>query len=181
MNPRKLLSLIVLLLVLGCGVGVKRPDGSTFKGSPDTRTAAILTGATKVEVFRIDGGEESPGPKATKPGDVAVDGYPVLARGKDQNKKFAAKLADILSDEKTYTDQFSKCFWPGVAFRVWKGDDSVDVVICFKCQNFYLGPTTDEEVMETASFSGSPNASRLVRLAKEALPDDKEIQALENK
>ena len=173
MNPRQLLPLIVLLIALGCSAG-------GGKGRPDARTTAILKGATKVEVFRIDGEYESSDRKTTARSDVAVDGFPVLARGKDQDQRFAAKLADILSDEKTYTDKFAKCFMPGVAFRVWKGEDSVDVVICFTCHNFYLGPSSDKQVMETASFQGSPNLSRLVRLAKEALPDDKDIQALKD-
>ena len=51
-------------------------------------------------------------------------------------------------------------------------------MICFKCHNFYIGPLTDKPVMENASFSGSRNASRLLRLAKEAFPDDKEIHEL---
>jgi hypothetical protein len=32
--------------------------------------------------------------------------------------------------------------------------------------------------MEMVSFSGSRNAARLVRLAKEAFPNDRDIQAL---
>ncbi|HTU88524.1 MAG TPA: hypothetical protein VMF69_00365 [Gemmataceae bacterium] len=170
MTLNRLLVPAAFLLLLGCSAGKGRPDG---------RTAGILAGATKVEVFRIDGRNDPPDPTPIKPGDPTVGGYAILARGHDQRQEFAAKLRDILTDNKTYTNNFVNCFWPGVAFRVWKGEDSVDVIICFKCGNFYLGPPTDKRVMETASFNGSPNTSRLVQLAKEAFPDDKEVQALE--
>jgi hypothetical protein len=52
MRPRRLLAVAALLLALGCG---------SSKGRLDGRAAAIFSGATKVEVFRIDGwsvGEE---------------------------------------------------------------------------------------------------------------------------
>jgi hypothetical protein len=170
MNPNRLLvPAAALLLLLGCGGNKGRLDG---------RTAAVFAGATKVEVFRIDGRNDPPGPTPIRPGDPTVGGYAILARGYDQGQEFAAKLADILADDKTYTDKYAKCFWPGVAFRVWKGEDRMDVIICFKCGNFYVGPPTDQRVMENASFSESPNTGRLVRLAKEAFPDDEEVQAL---
>lgn len=169
MTPQRLLVLAALLLLLGCG---------SSKGRPDSRTTSILAGATRVEVFRIDGRNDPPDPTPINPGDPTVGGYAILARGKDQGREFAATLADTLGDGRTYTDRFAGCFWPGVAFRVWKGEQCVDMVICFKCGNFYLGPPTDKRVMETASFMGTPNASRLVRLAKEAFPADEEVQAL---
>jgi hypothetical protein len=66
-----------------------------------------------------------------------------------------------------------------VAFRIYQGDDCVDLVICFKCHNFYLGPPSDRRVFETASLSGTSAYAKLIRLAKEAFPDDAEIGALE--
>ena len=169
MTLNRLLVPVVFLLLCGCGA---------HKGLPDRHTTAILSGATKVEVFRIDGLMDPPNAKPIKPGDPTVGGYAILARGKDQSSEFATKLADVLADDKTYADAYAKCFWPGVAFRVWKGEESVDVLICFICENIYIGPSTDKQVMENASFVGSPNRKRLVRLAKEAFPDDKEVQAL---
>jgi hypothetical protein len=104
----------------------------------------------------------------------------VTAQGKDQGKAFAAKLARILRDEKTYSTTFAACFTPGVAFRVWKEKDCVDVIVCFKCLNFYCGPTT-EHATENASFVDTPASAGLARLAKAAFPGDREIQALDEK
>jgi hypothetical protein len=172
MTPNRLVVLIVFLLLCGCGA---------HKSRLDRHTTAIFSGATKVEVFRVDGLDKSPNGKPINPGDPTVGGYPILARGKNQSSEFATKLADVLADDKTYTDVYNKCFYPGVAFRVWKGEESVDVLICFRCENFYVGPSTDQQVLETGSFLRSPNANRLVRLAKEAFPDDEEVQALKEK
>jgi hypothetical protein len=161
----------VFVFLLGCGA---------HKSRLDSRTAGIFSGATKVEVFRIDGRYDPPNAIPVKPDDPTVGGYTILARGKNQSSEFATKLASVLANDKTYTDWHANCFWPGVAFRAWKGRESVDVIICFKCENFYLGPSTDKQVMENASFHGSPNAGRLIRLVKEAFPDDEEVQALKD-
>lgn len=146
-----------------------------FSKSPlDRRTADILRGATKVEVFRVSSGELDEKPK---PGDSTIGGYRVLSHGKNQGSDFAVKLANVLTDRKTYTNNRAACFNPGVAFRVWKGDSAVDIIICFHCSNFYFGPPTDHPHV-TASFLGSPNRRLLVQLAKEAFPDDKDIQKI---
>jgi hypothetical protein len=129
-------------------------------------------------VFRIDGKDGPPAATPALPGSPSIGGFAILSRGEDQSQQFAARLADILLSDTTYSDTFAQCFWPGVAFRVYRGEDCVDVIICLKCQNFYLGPPTDRPVAETASFAGSPAGPRLVRLAKEALPQDKDIQGL---
>jgi hypothetical protein len=165
--------LIPLSILLGCGKGPSRFD---------SRTRAILAGATQVEVFRIDGKEE---PSEEKPGqgvERRISGFRVLSRGADQGQPFAAKLADILLDDATYTDTGAGCYWPGLAFRVWRDKDCVDVLICFLCHNLYCGPPRDRgRATENGGFQGSPAESRLIRLAKEAFPDDEEIQALKEK
>lgn len=149
---------------------------SLFSKSPlDRRTADILRGATRVEVFRVSSGELDEKPK---PGDSTIGGYRVLSQGKDQDSDFAVKLANVLTDRKTYTNTWAACFNPGVAFRVWKGDSAVDIIICFHCSNFYFGPSTDSRPSDNASFNRSPNRRLLVQLAKEAFPDDKDIQKI---
>ena len=144
----------------------------------DARTRAVLAGATRVEVFRTDGKNGPWIGKPRSPGETRIGGFLVTARGQDRGKEFAAGLADVLLARRTYSWAYAGCYWPGVAFRVWKDEEAVEVLICFECNNFYCGPPTDR-ARDTASFVGSPLRPRLVRLAREAFPDDKEIQGLE--
>jgi hypothetical protein len=144
----------------------------------DAQTRAILAGATTVEVYRTDGMNR---PRANKPcqaGELRIGGFLVTARGQDQGADFAARLAAVLSNPETYSDSRALCYNPGVAFRVKHGAEAVDVLICFRCDNFYLGPPTDH-ARETASFHDTHARRRLVQLAKEAFPEDQEIQGLE--
>jgi hypothetical protein len=166
MTRRRLLALVFLVLLIG---------SIAFLWSPlDRRTTTILSGATKVEVFRVAGKEP---PTEASSGELRIGGFRVLSQGKDQGRVFADRLAAVLSQWKTYSFTYAKCYWPGVAFRVWKGEEIVDILICFKCDNLYCGPPT-MSARVTASFSESPNRARLVALAKEAFPDDQEIQGL---
>ncbi len=157
---------------------------ATLAGCGGTRSAqqeaATLAGATRVEVFRIDGGSCDKLPAAPKPGEEAnvVGGYVITARGPDQGAAFADKLAAILSDPSTYARATVGCHWPGVAFRVWKDGHCVEVLICFLCDNLYCGPPKDRP-RPNGVFPNSPRRRDLVRLVKEAFPGDPQIQALE--
>jgi hypothetical protein len=168
MNRYCLLVAGLFVIVLGCSGGKTRFDN---------QTRAILASAGKVEVFRTDG---EAGPYDRKPrqdGGKRIGGFRVISQAPDQARPFAVKLAALLLDETNYNNNYAKCYWPGVAFRVWKDEEFADVLICFKCDNLYCGPAT-EEAKENASFYKSPARSQLARLAKEALPDDAEIQGL---
>lgn len=186
MTTTRLLGLALLLALTGCSTPLPEPPAGDVPRGPTPAavkktlgepTVAVLEGATKVEVFRIKSNRtDAESQSAAK----TIGGYPVTAQGKDQGQAFARKLADVLLDEKTYSKSFAKCYEPGVAFRVWKGEEHVDVVICFMCSNFYCGPPVNQ-ASENASFSGSVNRPRLVQLAKEGLPGDKTIQELSDK
>jgi hypothetical protein len=147
---------------------------------PDSRSLKLLKNATRVEVFRIyDKTDPDIKEKPQLLDNLSVSGFPVWAQGKDQGNDFASRLAEVLNDKQTYTDVFVRCFWPGVAFRAWKDDEYIDIVICFKCENLYCGPPREENsTAGNVSFFRTPARPRLVQLAKEAFPDDKEIQAL---
>ena len=165
----RFLVLTSLVVLAGCGSGNHRLD---------RRTQDILANADRVEVFRIDGMLEC-GKEVLATSDREIGEFPVLAQGKDQGKEFANRLGDILSDKQIH-DNHPKCFCPGIAFRVWRGDDCIDALICFKCDNFYCGPPT-KDARKMGNFGGTPLRSRLLQLTKEAFPEDKEIQALEDK
>ena len=138
----------------------------------------LLDGATKVEVFRVESVTDDKKPEKS------LLGYRVLATGKDQDEKFAANVAAVVLNEKTYEwDSAKGCiFRPGVAFRVWKGDESVVVVICFSCDQIEVATLgKDGKVGKKAFADVDPGRAKLVRLAKAALPDDKDIQGLKEK
>jgi hypothetical protein len=170
MNPGRPLAFLFVGIMAGCAdaLGPVPTQRKPF----DDHTAGVLAGATKVEVFRIDGGGPGSDSRRVGPGDRRVDGFPITGRAEDQGPEFAAKLNDILSDPKTYSTTYVACFYPRVVFRVWKGEESVDVVICFACHNVYIGPPSDKRVGENASFYRSDNAARLIQLAEDALPHD---------
>jgi hypothetical protein len=146
----------------------------------DDRISGILSASTKVEVFRINGGKNDKPTTNVDPAAPKIGRFVILGRGKDQSPEFAARLNELLSDPKTYTTMHVHCFQPGVAFRIWKGEEFVDFVICFACHNFYLAPSWGEATA-LATFYDSPNAKRLIGLAQDAFPHDRDLQALEKK
>ena len=174
---QRLLLVALITTVAGCSQQEVKFDSKAMDRTFTARTREVLAGADRVEVFRLDGDN---GPFASVPkvaGERRIGGFLVLKQGQDQGKAFATRLNAILASEATYSNHYAKCFNPGVAFRVCHREECVDVLLCFKCGNFYAGPPTDK-AMETASFGGSPSRSLLVGLAQEAFPDDSEIQGL---
>jgi hypothetical protein len=164
--------LLLIVLLVGCS----RAKMPTKPVEFDDDSKAILDGATKVEVFRID---PQNGPNSSKPhqkGEKRIGGWLIAAQGADQGMEFVRRLAATLSDETNYTPNDVKCFDPGVAFRIWRREESAEIVICFMCNNFYFGPPT-ERAYENAAFANDMRHQLLV-LVKEAFPGDKEIQAL---
>jgi hypothetical protein len=162
------LVLASLVVSEGCAPGKDRVD---------KQTRDILANADKVEVYRVASGKSEKPPKPTD--GRKISGFPVISQGKNQGKEFARKLGAILVDKQMH-ENTAKCFWPGVAFRVWRGDKHVDVLICFKCDNFYAGPPVGK-AREIGGFDGTPLRSRLLRLAKDTFPEDKDIQGLQDK
>jgi hypothetical protein len=178
----------VLLVGAGLAVflasGVKAPALVPAKFVPPEKVkkllgekgAAVVANATKVEVFRIDSR------RTGKDDDKHIAGYPITAKGKEQGKEFAAKVRKALFDVKTYTGDSARCYEPGVAFRIWNGKDALDVVVCFRCANFQIGLKGDKKDDDELDLFGfGPSLEPFLALAKEALPDDREIQALKSK
>ena len=137
------------------------------------RMTTILKGATRVEAFRVD-------PKRSKkPQGKHVDGLTVLSTAKEQGTQFAKRLSELLQDEKSLLSEQARCFFPGVAFRLWKEKESVDVVVCYQCTGLRL-IARDGAGGELHRTGGGfkANYDAWVKLAKEAFPDDKQIQGL---
>jgi hypothetical protein len=121
-----------------------------------------LQAATRLEVFRVRSSEE--------------DDEWKLVGGRHLSDDFRRRLVKVLLDKNSYLGTTTLCaFDPGVAYRFWKGSKSVDVLICFKCNELCFGTKGD---CESSIFFG-PARAPLVRLAKRALPVDGAILALE--
>jgi hypothetical protein len=184
MRPRPIALLLAGLTVclLAAAKGAEKAPSKEVKERLGDKTVAILQGATRVEVFRID-------PDVSAKGAKRIGGYAITATGKERDKEFTGKLADALLDDGTYFGDQAKCFEPGVAFRLWKDKESVEVVICFHCANLKITakgatgePVDDGGSPKIGGFAGDKGSyGRLANLAKEAFPDDKDIQALKDK
>jgi len=171
------MKMLLLLLMLAAPCTVVPPAASS-EGPPlpfservpllGPDAISVLKGAERVEVFRLDQSMMPPGPEDKI--EKIVSGYRAISTGKVQGKKFAARLAAVLLDEKTYSGEHKACEpTPGVAFRLWKGKQHVDVTLCFECN-----------MLSVNSVGGDFDLVRpaLVSLAKEAFPDDARIQKL---
>jgi hypothetical protein len=135
------------------------------------KAIALLEKANKVEAFRI---EEK---QTQKTGDDYIAGYRIIGKSKNLGEKFPAKLRAALFEEKIYFGQAARCFDPGVAFRIWHDKQAIEVVICFHCTNFTVGMAGEK----AGSHGFGPRLEPFLALAKEAFPDDADIQGLKSK
>jgi hypothetical protein len=163
MQARRVVCLLLAAVgagAAGCGPGISREG------------RAVLREGTRVEVFRV-----AQKPLRSPTGEPVIGRHPVLAQGKDLGADFAARLADSVLGHPVLE---MKCgIQPGVAFRVWRGDQCVEVLVCFQCNVLAMhlgsgdwGWTSDM----LRDFTGG--RARLLALCKEALPDDPVIQRL---
>ena len=67
---------------------------------------------------------------------------------------------------------------PGVAFRIADGKNTVDVLICFKCDvlGYVVGGANEVPTSQYQDFD--PVRAELVALTKEAFPNDADIREL---
>jgi hypothetical protein len=168
-----ILALVAALVFLGCSTPT-----SKVQRLVGPKAAAILAAAQKVETFRLDP-ESVYSAKPEYEGKTRIDGYVITATGKTQGPEFARRLAAILLREETYEPAAAKCFDPGVAFRVYGGDESVEVLICFMCNDLDVRPNALGQRLgnQLADFPREVRP-QLLKLVQEAFPDDKDIQAL---
>lgn len=151
----------------------------------------ILDGAARVETFRVTPPDaDAQALPGHQPGTVRllpipkapqIDGCYITATGKQQGRAFASDIAQVLFDEKTYSSVNVACILvPGVVFRLWKGSESMDIVLCFHYGQLITGTHDADGTRHEGIYTDMCGTSRarLTRLAKEAFPDDAEIRAL---
>lgn len=150
------------------------------------RAQNIFAGATKVETFRLIDFRLQESQPANAP---KVDGYFYSSKDSDQNADFAKKLAALVLNPNSYSRMHWACtFNPAIAFRVSKDKQTATVLICFHCNQLALvendpqlplqsldGPKARVRFMEDIDLF----RPEFIALAKEAFPNDKEIQQLE--
>ncbi len=133
-----------------------------------------IESAKTVEVYRIE-------PDVTKADTKTICGRKVLAQGKDQGEEFTGRLRRALAEgQETPSAKEKECkFQPGVAFRFANGAEHADLLLCFQCDQFEI-VSSDPKAPDarTASRDFDNYRAALVRLAQEALPDDKVVQGL---
>ena len=90
-----------------------------------------------------------------------------------------AELSRIVLDPASYDAFYKPCgFEPGVAFRFWKGQKAVDLLVCFHCTDLaFQGVGASEAIGGKLSFG--PVRTRLLALVKKARPADKRLTDLE--
>lgn len=178
----------VILLAYCCAAALSSQPASTTAEEPKSeipdavkkdlgeKTIAILSGATKVEAFRL---EKLPTIGADK------FQFEITATGKE----FAAKARAFLFDEATRTLSGASGFRGDVAFRLWKEKESVTVVVDFEGSQFLLA-TRDADGKEThvafggflfdakGGFDKGDLFARVHGLALDAFPEDAKLKEL---
>ncbi|MCG3134520.1 MAG: hypothetical protein HMLKMBBP_01834 [Planctomycetes bacterium] len=177
----------VLALMLAASPGCSSSE-------PSARVTALLGGAESVsvlrdgssavrrEAFRIDGaGHRDDGHRDAGHRDGASDGFrihgwPVLAGPVDVDAATAASLADVLLADGTYEWDMSKAceFTPGLAIRETRGTLSVDVLVCFSCDE--VGIWTNGTRRGTEDMDS--RRADLVAIARKLFPGDAKFKAL---
>jgi hypothetical protein len=146
--------------------------GAELWGGVSRSATSILRHGDRVEVFRV-------GPKLVeKPGPDTIGGFPILSVGTEQGRDFAARLGRVLRSWSVALSSKKCVLEPGVAFRVWRGDRALEVLVCFKCDDLWPHVVGEPDGLEGNVLAFDPVRADLVALAKEAFPDDAKIQAL---
>jgi hypothetical protein len=154
----------------------------------DVTTKAVITGADRVETFRLAGGDfdevvnsASAGQKETANRSIAtLDDYTVLRKGAPHDKILAADLSAALAQSK-HLSMMTQCFDPIVGFRIWKGQAHTDLCVCFLCSGIEIVTenTRHKEVFHQRAELGD-SRSAFLALARQAFPQDKQIAALKD-
>lgn len=140
------------------------------------RVIFILSGATRVETFRLnDTGE------GDWLGSKEIRQFPLVGQGKTQGKAFAARMSGLVLDPRTYLGpNDSTClFNPGVAYRAWRGSECVEVIVCFHCGQMLI--TTKDaggHPVHTTDTDFLWRRAGFLALARGAFPGDEETQSL---
>ncbi len=167
------LSTVVAATVGGAALIVRqRSHDNVTKLFGGSEGLQALVAPEKVEAFRVRAmpNDENPDSQATVGGATITTGPVAVDAGT------ARDLAGILKDPHTYGWDFAKgCkFDPGVVLRFTAGTSTVDVILCFHCeelQSYLNGKKVGGEDFDAAT-------ARIAAIVKRLFPNDEEIQKL---
>jgi hypothetical protein len=153
------------------------------------RGISILRGTTKVETFRIADTEDLDYAfgrhKDVRSKLGMIDGYTITSNGKVADEGFAERLSGYLLHGEHYFVSFDCLPDPGVAFRAWRGRESVSLIICYECDRLkvFVHDEGGSIVHRGSSYFSNEfgESEVLTELAKEAFPEDEEIQGMGKK
>jgi hypothetical protein len=135
----------------------------------------LLQEGQRVEVFRIQEGN-APGNQSLLRGQT-IEGREIIARGEPQGHDFAKALAAALLNEDSRLLGFLSLedfpWSPSVAFRVWRGEASATLLVCFQSNVVWMKlPSGGGEQFHGAWLQFGKNRSVVARLARRAFPSD---------
>lgn len=117
-----------------------------------------------VEAFRINPHNVS---------STALGQYAIMGSSVDLTSSQVSRLKSALL-QAANTDEISSekdcAISPGVAFRLWHGNDGLDVPVCYECTILIV------DRMGGRALDFDSSRPEFAKLAKEAFPNDKEIQ-----
>lgn len=150
--------------------------------------ADLLNKPTKIEAFKMADDFAISSGKANSKNTVA--GFTFESKKSVTGNSFALRLSDLVLKPQTYSYLHKACgFRPTVAYRFWKGEKSVTILLCFGC-NQLVASQDGAPVQDFVSLRGHTQCPtrfteefdlyrpELLELTKNMFPNDKTIQAL---
>jgi hypothetical protein len=145
-------------------------------GSP---APSMIANPTRVDALRLASVWRGSG--TTQVSTQVAGRYPVIEAHTITDTTLVRALGSVLLDPNNYEqdpNRVSTCtFDPAISLRVFSGTESVDILICFKCDQL--------EVLDSAGRMLSryylnihPGRPKLLPLAKRAFPREEAIQIL---
>lgn len=155
------------------------PDATPeiFMGGPEN--LALVNSAKAIKVFRI----LNPAQKSKPKNVVIIDGQQCTAAAVNVAGQEVQQVIVAMSDMTNFGGALKCDFDPGVIFRFEADGHTLDVIICFHCQEMVL--YGDGAVVRrpfkwasTKNAFSKPAHLAFVAMAKKAFPKDAEIQKL---
>jgi hypothetical protein len=176
MNARQAaLSCTAALVLAACSARGPTPRVVALLGGADSvRMLTAPAAGASLEAWRV---AAEPGPRgAAPPAGPQLHGHAIVAGPVALDAASAAALADVLTSDATYLWEVAKAceFLPGVVVRWREGATTLDVLVCFSCDE--LEVVRDGARVGREDFD--PRRADLVRVAKRLFPADAQLQAL---